>query len=48
LIEESVTGINVAKNFRQEAAIVPIDTVNRQAYTIYLRRGRVLAMIFPF
>lgn len=48
LIEESVTGINVAKNFRQEAAIYSqFDTVNRQAYTIYLRRGRVLAMIFP-
>ncbi len=47
-IQESVTGISVAKNFRQEAMIYDeFDTVNRQSYTINLRRGFVLAMVFP-
>ncbi len=48
MINESVTGINVAKNFRQEGAIYnQFDTVNRQAYRINLRRGFVLSLIFP-
>jgi ATP-binding cassette subfamily B protein len=47
-IQEAVTGISVAKNFRQEAAIyVTFDAVNRQSYSINLRRGFVLANIFP-
>ncbi len=47
-IQESVTGISVAKNFRQEAMIYDeFDEVNRQSYTINLRRGFVLAMVFP-
>ncbi len=47
-IQESVTGISVAKNFRQEAMIYnEFDQVNRQSYTINLRRGFVLAMVFP-
>ncbi len=47
-IQESVTGISVAKNFRQEAMIYDeFDHVNRMSYTINLRRGFVLAMVFP-
>ena len=47
-IQESVTGISVAKNFRQEAMIYDEFTdVNQQSYTINLRRGFVLATIFP-
>jgi ATP-binding cassette subfamily B protein len=47
-IQEAVTGISVAKNFRQEAAIYDtFETVNLQSYGINLRRGFVLASIFP-
>ena len=47
-IQESVTGITVAKNFRQEALIYGEFTeINNQSYRINLRRGFVLAMVFP-
>ncbi len=47
-IKEAVTGIAVAKNFRQEAAIYgEFDQVNREAYAINVRRGLVLSMAFP-
>lgn len=47
-IQESVTGITVAKNFRQEALIYGEFTeVNNQSYRINLRRGFVLATVFP-
>ena len=47
-IQEAVTGISVAKNFRQEAAIYEtFSRVNRQSYGINLRRGFVLSNIFP-
>jgi ATP-binding cassette subfamily B protein len=47
-IQEAVTGISVAKNFRQEAAIYDaFGEVNRQSYGINLRRGFVLSNIFP-
>ena len=47
-IQEVVTGIGVAKNFRQEATIyAAFDRVNRQSYRINLWRGFVLATIFP-
>ncbi|MAU00332.1 MAG: ABC transporter [Anaerolineaceae bacterium] len=47
-IQEAVTGVRVAKNFRQEQAIYDefLD-VNRQAYGINVRRGFVIANIFP-
>ncbi|MCB8979097.1 MAG: ABC transporter ATP-binding protein [Ardenticatenaceae bacterium] len=47
-IQEAVTGVRVAKNFRQEQAIYDefVD-VNSQAYTINVRRGFVIANIFP-
>jgi ATP-binding cassette subfamily B protein len=47
-IQETVTGISVAKNFRKESMIYDefVD-VNRQSYDINLRRGVVMAFIFP-
>jgi ATP-binding cassette subfamily B protein len=48
LIKEAVTGIAVAKNFRQEAAIYQTFTqVNQQSYQINVQRGFVLAAVFP-
>jgi len=47
-IQESISGIMVAKSFRQEQAIY--DTFhanNEQAYGVGLRRGLVLNSIFP-
>ncbi|MFQ5341999.1 MAG: ABC transporter ATP-binding protein [Anaerolineae bacterium] len=47
-IQESVSGIVVAKSFRQEQAVY--DTFyanNQQAYQVGLRRGLTLNMIFP-
>ena len=47
-IQEAVTGISVAKNFRQEAAIYgEFRQVNRQSYDMNLRRGFVLSNVFP-
>ena len=47
-IQESVSGISVAKNFRQEKRIYDdFLTVNQQSYAVNLRRGVILAMIFP-
>lgn len=47
-IQEAVTGIGVAKNFRQEASIYhDFLDVNAQSYKINIRRGLVLALIFP-
>jgi ATP-binding cassette subfamily B protein len=47
-IQESVAGISVAKNFRREAMIFDEFTeVNRLSYNINLRRGFVLALVFP-
>lgn len=47
-IQESVTGISVAKNFRRESMIYDefVD-VNEQSFKINMRRGFVLAMVFP-
>lgn len=47
-IQESVTGISVAKNFRRESMIYDeFTSVNNQSYRINLWRGFVLAMVFP-
>lgn len=47
-IKETVSGIAVAKNFRQEAAIFEdFDRANRQSYAVNLQRGFVLSLIFP-
>jgi len=47
-IQESVAGISVAKNFRRESLIyTEFSEINRQSYSINLRRGFVMACIFP-
>ena len=47
-IKETISGIAVAKNFRQEAAIyAEFDEANRQSYRVNVRRGLVLSLIFP-
>jgi ATP-binding cassette subfamily B protein len=47
-IQDAVTGINVAKNFRREQGIYDefLD-VNNQSYRIQTSRGVVLALVFP-
>jgi ATP-binding cassette subfamily B protein len=47
-IKETVSGIAVAKNFRQEASIFEeFDRANRQSYRVNVRRGLVLSLVFP-
>jgi ATP-binding cassette subfamily B protein len=47
-IQESISGIVVAKSFRQEAAIYKtFDANNRQGYQVGWRRGVTLVSIFP-
>jgi ABC-type multidrug transport system fused ATPase/permease subunit len=47
-IQESISGIVVAKSFRQEHAIYDtFQANNRQAYVVGLRRGLTLNTIFP-
>jgi len=47
-IKETVSGIAVAKNFRQEAEIYKVfETANTTSYTVNIRRGFVLSMVFP-
>ncbi|NLG71638.1 MAG: ABC transporter ATP-binding protein [Chloroflexi bacterium] len=47
-IKETVSGIAVAKNFRQEHLIFEeFDRANQQSYRVNVRRGMVLSMVFP-
>lgn len=47
-IKETVSGIAVAKNFRQENSIFEtFDAANQQSYRVNVRRGFVLALVFP-
>jgi len=47
-IQETISGIAIAKNFRQEGVVYDeFRGVNRQAYTINVRRGFVLSAVFP-
>ena len=47
-IKETVSGISIAKNFRQEEAIFGVfDAANRQSYRVNVRRGLVLSVVFP-
>lgn len=47
-IQESISGIMVAKSFRQEFAIyATFDANNQQAYQVGLRRGLTMNIIFP-
>lgn len=47
-IKETVSGIAVAKNFRQEASIFKIfDKANQISYKVNINRGLVLSIVFP-
>ncbi|HAJ36078.1 MAG TPA: ABC transporter ATP-binding protein [Chloroflexi bacterium] len=47
-IQEAVTGIRVAKNFRREQGIYDeFLAVNARSYDVHVKRGFVLALIFP-
>ncbi|HDD55241.1 MAG TPA: ABC transporter ATP-binding protein [Chloroflexi bacterium] len=47
-IKETVSGIAVAKNFRQEPKIfADFDQANTESYRINVRRGFVLSLVFP-
>jgi ATP-binding cassette, subfamily B, bacterial len=47
-IKETVSGISVAKNFRQEHSIFDtFNVANQQAYKVNVRRGFVLSLVFP-
>jgi len=47
-IQESVTGIRVAKNFRQEEMIYnEFSAVNVLSYRINLKRGFIMSLVFP-
>ena len=47
-IKETVSGIAVAKNFRQEAAIYEeFNVANTESYKVNVQRGLVLSMVFP-
>ncbi len=47
-IKETVSGIAVAKNFRQEASIyAEFDQANQESYRVNVQRGFVLSLVFP-
>ena len=47
-IKETVSGISIAKNFRQEMSVFEIfDTANQTSYKVNIRRGFVLSLVFP-
>ena len=47
-IKETISGISIAKNFRQEASIfVSFDESNQQSYRVNVQRGFVLSLVFP-
>lgn len=47
-IKETVSGIAIAKNFRQEQSIfAAFDTANQTSYRVNVRRGLILTLIWP-
>jgi ATP-binding cassette subfamily B protein len=47
-IKETVSGIAIAKNFRQETLVYQeFDRANQQSYRVNILRGLVLSMVFP-
>ncbi|MBE9523598.1 MAG: ABC transporter ATP-binding protein [Chloroflexi bacterium] len=47
-IKETISGISVAKNFRQENAIFDeFDQANMDSYKVNVKRGFVISLIFP-
>lgn len=47
-IKETVSGIAIAKNFRQERLVFDeFDLANQRSYAVNIRRGMVLSAVFP-
>jgi len=47
-IKETISGISIAKNFRQEDSIFQsFDESNQQSYQVNVQRGFVLSLVFP-
>ncbi len=47
-IKETVSGIAIAKNFRQEEGIyADFEAANKVSYRVNLRRGLILALVYP-
>ncbi|MFN8412787.1 MAG: ABC transporter ATP-binding protein [Anaerolineales bacterium] len=47
-IKETISGISIAKNFRQEASIfASFDESNQQSYQVNVQRGLILSLVFP-
>ena len=47
-IKETISGISIAKNFRQEESIFKsFDESNQQSYQVNIQRGFVLSLVFP-
>jgi len=47
-IKETISGISIAKNFRQEDSIFKsFDESNQQSYRVNVQRGFVLSLVFP-
>jgi ATP-binding cassette subfamily B protein len=47
-IKETVSGISIAKNFRQENSVFEtFDRANQTSYKVNVRRGFVLSLVFP-
>jgi len=47
-IKETISGISIAKNFRQEASIFKsFDESNQQSYQVNVQRGLILSLVFP-
>jgi ATP-binding cassette subfamily B protein len=47
-IKETISGISIAKNFRQEGSIFKsFDESNQQSYRVNVQRGFVLSLVFP-
>ncbi|MBV6450809.1 MAG: ABC transporter ATP-binding protein [Anaerolineae bacterium] len=47
-IKETISGISIAKNFRQEESIFKsFEESNQQSYRVNVQRGFVLSLVFP-
>src|SRR5690606_2791302 len=47
-IKETISGISIAKNFRQEDSIFKsFDESNQQSYQVNVQRGFILSLVFP-
>ncbi|MFN8384397.1 MAG: ABC transporter ATP-binding protein [Anaerolineales bacterium] len=47
-IKETISGISIAKNFRQEESIFKsFDESNQQSYHVNVQRGLILSLVFP-